>query len=328
MKILIITQVNGDTKGMYKIEKNMLRQIKKAGAGLKIDSITEKEKNLDAKIQETDILISNDLSLLTSENSTNLKWVHLTSAGANKVPDFIKNSQIIITNSSGVHPIPISEHVFGLMLMLARGIHKAHRAQIEEGKWTRSYEFYRPIELSGKQLLIVGMGRIGEKIAQIAKVFGMNVTGVVRDLKKKRKNRIELFALKDLNQAIKDADFIVSCLPGTEYTKGLFSKSLFKKFKPESYFINIGRGTTVVENDLIDALEKRWIRGAGLDVFEVEPLAQSSKLWKLKNVIITPHYSGWTPSYNARVIDIFCQNLKPYLRGAKLPNLVNKELGY
>jgi phosphoglycerate dehydrogenase-like enzyme len=134
--------------------------------------------------------------------------------------------------------------------------------------------------------------------------------------------------MDELPNLLKEADFVVNALPGTVHTKGIFDLKLFKKFKETSYFINIGRGTSVVEKDLVEALEERIIAGAGLDVFEVEPLPEISPLWKLENVIITPHYSGWTPKYTERVINIFCENLKSYLKGGKMPNLVNKELGY
>ncbi len=328
MKVLIITSVTGDTKGMYKIDKSDLKQIKETGAGLKIESITDLDKNISTKISEAEILVSSDLSLLNSDNTKNLKWVHITSAGTNKVPDFLRKSKIIITNSSGVHPIPIAEHVFGFIIMLSRNIHKSLRQQITFKKWSRSYEYFHPEELSGKSILIVGMGRIGEKIAEIAKVFGMEVTAVVRNLTKKRKTSLKLFILKDLDKAVRTADFAINCLPETDETKDIFDKKIFSKFKQTAYFINIGRGTTVVEKDLENALEKNTIAGAGLDVFAKEPLSSDSKLWNLENVIITPHYSGWTPNYTKRVLDIFCINLKAYLRGSKMPNLINKELGY
>lgn len=328
MKILIIVNVTGETKGMYYVTKDHLKQIKDTGAGLKIESVTNLQKNLDQKILDANILISNDLSLLTPVNTRNLKWVHITSAGANKIPDFLLKSKIFITNSSGVHPIPISEHVFALMLMLSRNIHKAYRYQVKDKQWIRDFNDLYPEELFGKKILIVGMGRIGERIAEISKVFGMISTGIVRNLGKKRQTKIPLFAIKDLEKAVKDSDFIINCLPGTEATKGIFNKKVFSKFKETACFINIGRGTSVVEEDLIKALEKNKFAGAGLDVFEKEPLSPASKLWNLENVIITPHYSGWTPKYTDRVIDIFCINLKAYLRGAKMPNLVNKEFGY
>lgn len=328
MKILVITAADGDTSGMYQVTPEMLQKIQSLSKKLEITSVLNNDKNLPDLIKSTEVLISNDLTMLTPENSQNLKWVHLTSAGTNKLPDFIKNSATLITNSSGVHPIPISEHVFGLMLMLSRKIHQAHRFQIQKKKWIRNYGIYQPGELFGKTIIIIGMGRIGERIAKIADAFCMNVYAIVRDLNKKRSGHYKIFEMSDLPSLLKEADFVINCLPGTEHTKGIFNSKLFKKMKTTGYFINIGRGSSVVESDLVKALENKTIAGAGLDVFETEPLAESSPLWKLENVIITPHYSGWTPKYTDRVIDIFTDNLKSFLKKEPMPNLINKELGY
>ncbi len=313
---------------MYRITEELLGNIRKVGKKIEIQTALETDQDVNEKLIWAEVLISSEFGMLSAENAKNLQWVHLTSAGTNKVPDFIKNSDTIITTSSGVHPIPISEHVFGFILMLSRNIHKAHRVQITKKKWVRDYDYYQPQELFGKTLIIVGMGRIGERIAKIAQCFGMEVYGIVRDVNKKRNGYIKLFLMEDLKGLLKEADFVVNCLPGTEHTKGIFNLALFKKFKPQSYFINIGRGTSVVEKDLITALEKGNIGGAGLDVFEMEPLPETSPLWKMENVIITPHYSGWTPKYTERVIDIFIENLKAFLKKEQMPNLVDKNLGY
>ena len=328
MKITLITSKTGETKGLYTITEEMLDRIKSTGKKIEIRTAAETDADVSEKLAWAEVLITSEFSTLNAENSKNLKWIHLTSAGTNKVPDFMKSSEIMITNSSGVHPIPISEHVFGLMLMLVRKIHIAHRIQIEQKKWVRSYEFYSPEELFGKTIIIVGMGRIGERIAKIAECFGMNVYGIVRNTSKKRNGHSKLFEMSDLPSLLKEGDFIVNCLPGTEHTKGIFDLKLFKRFKPSGYFINIGRGTSVVEKDMIKALETGLVKGAGLDVFEQEPLPETSPLWNLENVIITPHYSGWNPNYTTRVIDIFIENLKAHLKKEPLPNLVNKELGY
>lgn len=328
MKILIITTKTGETEGLYKINDKLLDKVKSAGKGIEVDACTETDGLVSEKLAKADVLITSEFGMLNERNVKNLKWVHLTSAGTNKLPDFIKNSQILITNSSGVHPIPISEHVFALMLMLVRKINLAFRKQVQKKEWVRNYEYYRPDELFGKTAIIVGMGRIGERIAKLADCFGMEVYGIVRDLNKKRSGHIKLFEMEDLNGLLKEADFVINCLPGTEHTMGIFDLKLFKRFKPSSYFINIGRGTTVVEKDLIRALEDKIIAGAGLDVFEVEPLPKSSPLWNLENVIITPHYSGWNPNYTERVIDIFIRNLEVYLKKETMPNLIDKNLGY
>lgn len=328
VKILVITNKTGDTKGLYKITEELLGRIRQAGKNLEIKTGAETDPDIGEKLTWAESLITSEFAMLDAGNSKNLKWVHLTSAGTNKLPDFLHSSDILITNSSGVHPIPISEHVFAFMLMLSRNIHRAMRVQIKEKKWKRSYDFYQPQELFGKTLIIVGMGRIGERIAKIADSFGMQVYGIIRDTGKKRNGHIKIFGMEDLQSLLKEADFVVNALPGTSYTKGIFDLKLFKRFKSSAYFINIGRGTSVVEEDLIQALESGIIAGAGLDVFEIEPLPENSPLWKLENVIITPHYSGWTPKYTERVIDIFIENLKAYLKKEEMPNLVNKELGY
>lgn len=328
MNILIVTAQSGNRKGLYVVTSGMEEKIKSLDSGIKIEQADNDDPKLDSKLKSADILIASDPDFLTQKKCENLKWIHTTSAGVNKFPEFISNSKILITNSSGVHPIPIAEHVFGLMLMLVRKINLAHRAQIEKKEWFKSYEYYFPGELFGKKLLIVGMGKIGERIGEIGQAFGMEVFGIVRDLKKKRATKIKLFALENLEKLVGQSDFVVSVLPGTPATRGIFDLTLFKKFKKGSYFFNVGRGTTVVENDLVKSLKTGVIAGAGLDVFEVEPLPKNSEFWKLENVILTPHYSGWSPRYTERMIDIFIENLKAYLKGKPMPSLVDKKLGY
>lgn len=328
MKLLVITTKTGESKGLYRITDELLDKIRKVDPGMIIETSGEKEGGVEEKLKRAEILITSEFGMLNEKNAKNLKWIHLTSAGTNKLPDFVKNSGVLITNSSGVHPIPIAEHVFALMLMLVRKINLAMRVQVKQKKWFRSYEYYSPGELYGKKLLIVGMGRIGERIAEIAKAFGMKSSGIVRDLNKKRSTDVELFELKDLGKLVSEFDVVVNCLPGIPSTKGIFNLSLFKKFKRTGYFINIGRGTTAVEADLIKALKEKIIAAAGLDVFEVEPLPESSGLWGLENVVITPHYSGWNPNYTERVIDIFNENLRAYIEKRKLPNIIDKKLGY
>ena len=328
MNILIINPENTDKKVLYRVTPDLQDKIISVNKKITVQIATVSDSDIISKLDLADVLISPDLKLLTEENSTKLKWLHLTSAGANKLPDFILKSDILITNSSGVHPIPISEHVFGLMLMLTRNLHKSHSNQIKQKKWVRNYEEYQPLELFGKTIIIVGMGRIGERIAKIADCFGMNMYGVVRNPNKRRNGHAKLFEMSDLPSLLKEGDFVVNCLPGTDHTKEIFNSKLFKHFKPSAFFINIGRGTSVVEKDLIKSLESGTIAGAGLDVFEIEPLPETSPLWNLENVIITPHYSGWTPKYTERVIDIFIENLNAYLKKTEMPNLVNQELGY
>jgi D-2-hydroxyacid dehydrogenase (NADP+) len=257
----------------------------------------------------------------------NLKWIHLMSAGANGLPENILNSDIIVTNSSGVHPIPIAEHVFTFILMFSRKIDKTFRTQIKEETWKRDRAGGQD-ELFGKTMTIVGMGQIGSRVAELGKAFGMKTLGIVRNPNRKEDGVDKIGGIGDIREFLKVSDFVVDCLPATPETKGLFDLKMFKKFKKGSFFVNIGRGDTVVEKDLIAALKTGLIAGAGLDVFEVEPLPDSSPLWKMDNVIITPHSSGWSPKYIDRMIEIFCKNLEAYLKKKPMPNLVDKKPGY
>lgn len=325
MKIVVVTQNRTNDDRVLKSEH--LAKIKKIDSDAQIQEISLESKNYQKQILTADIVIGDASSIQTKSSAPLTKWFHITSAGVNGVSKAILDSDIVITNSSGVHPIPISEHVFGLMLMLARGLHKAVKVQLDQKKWVRDVSLYQPGELAGKNLLVVGMGRIGERVAILGQAFEMHVTGIVRD-PGSHKTKIDLKSVKDLSDELKNADYVVNCLPSTLETVGLFDKNLLSKFKKGSFFINIGRGDTVDEKELIKCLKSGLIAGAGLDVFEKEPLPDSSPLWEMENVIVTPHYSGLNPHYFDRVIDIFCTNLNAFLKNKKMPNLVDKKLGY
>lgn len=327
-QILVLTKENTDAGKLYKLEDYLLERIIENAPDFKVVKSDINDSDVQEKILESEIIIDSQTSLLTPENTKNLKWLHLTSAGANSMPKFLFDSDVLVTSSSGVHPTPITEHVLAFMLMFARGINKSFRTQIEKKTWVKKYDLFNVFELSGKKVLIVGLGKIGQNLGKACQALGMEVSGLVRDVSKSRETEIPVFSIDQLKEIVGEFDFVINCLPGTVHTERLFDASVFEKFKEGSYFINIGRGTTVVESDLVDSLGGGKLAGAGLDVFEVEPLPDSSPLWDMESVIITPHYSGWTPKYFERVIDIFIENLKAYLKNEKLPSLVDKKLGY
>ncbi len=325
MQIVILEQSGNEVP--KPLSNKHLTKIKQIDPKCQIKVVAQGSEEAKNALLQSEIVIgqAGDIKKLT--DVPQLKWFHITSAGANALSPEILNSDIFITNSSGVHPIPISEHVLGLMLMLARGLQKAVRVQIEQKTWVRDVNLYQPGELAGKNLLVVGMGRIGERVAFLGQAFEMNVVGIVRN-PANHQSKITLKPTKELINELKSADYVVNCLPSTVETIGLFDKKLLSKFKKGSFFINIGRGDTVVEKELITTIKSGHIKGAGLDVFEKEPLPDSSPLWKMDNVIITPHYSGANPYYFDRVIKIFCDNLQTFIDKKTLPNLVDKKLGY
>jgi len=255
-----------------------------------------------------------------------LKWIQTWSAGVDSVPlESLESKNIIVTSANGVHAYPISESIFAFMLGLTRKIHTYVKNQ-QEKKWHHSGI---KLEMHEKTIGIIGVGAIGKETAKIAKAFGMRVLGV-RHSGKQQEYVDEMYTTDQLDMVLPNCDYVVVTLPLTKDTKNLFDSKKFDLMKPSAFFINIGRGEIVVEDDLITALQNGIIAGAGLDVFEQEPLSADSPLWEMENVIITPHIAGSTEHYNQRVIEnILIPNLKNYISGT-LPsvNYVDFSKGY
>ncbi len=326
MKILIIRSSH-TLHNMMQLTPQHLKKIKKVVPKANIVVADSTQKDI-VRQSNTDIIISSGFQREWLDSFKNLQWVQVTSAGVNALPKELFDSNVLLTNASGVHPIPIAEQVFGYILMFSRQLHTFHHTQIEKAEWMTNAPSLPVSELYKKTVGIIGSGRIGERVAHLAKAFEMKVLAVVRDHRKKVENVDVLYTLTQLDTVLKTSDYVVNCLPSTSETKYLFTAKKFKIMKSSAYFVNIGRGDAVVENDMIDALKSGIIAGAGLDVFETEPLPSSNPLWKLPNVIITPHTAGLTPYYFDRVIDIFCKNLEAFLQKKKMPTLVDKKRGY
>ncbi len=259
------------------------------------------------------------------KEGASLKWFHTWAAGVNNLPlEEFKRRGIILTNSSGVHANPISETILAMMLAFARGLNKYIKAQTEK-KWIHTSPLS---EIHGTTVGILGVGAIGEETARLAKAFNMKVLGMRRSGEPSPYVDV-MYDQSGINELLRLSDFVVNALPLTDQTRHLIGKEQFSVMKPTAYFINIGRGQTVDTGALIEALKKNRIAGAGLDVFEEEPLPPESPLWDMDNVIITPHSSGTTVYYDQRVMDILIPNLKSYVNGG-LPeiNMVDFERQY
>ncbi len=288
-------------------------------------SVCSDKSKLAEAARDSDVLITSwrlPSGVIKSANS--LKWIHSIGAGVDGIltPEVLESSAIV-TSSSGIHREPISEHVFAFMLSFVRGFHIfAHQQARKEWK--------RPElqELAGKTLGIVGLGEIGSEIAVKAKSFGMKVIAVKRTPSEKPRAVDELWLQDRLKDLLSQSDFVVLSLPLTHETRSYFGVTEFQNMKKSAYFINISRGKIVQEAKLIQALQEGWIAGAGLDVFEEEPLPMNSPLWEMPNVIITPHVAGTNPQYMERAMAIFEENLQRFLKGEPLENLVDKKLGY
>lgn len=256
-----------------------------------------------------------------------LKWYQQWGAGADWLLEHPELAQkdFVLTNVSGIHEIPIGEQIMAYLLAFARGFPRAMRAQAVS---TWSQKESKTFELAEKTMLLLGTGAIGAYTAKLAEVFGIKVVGMRRNPEKSVEHIGEMVALDDLHTALPDADFIVLTLPLTKDTRHLIGEAELKRMKKSAILVNIGRGGLVDEPALVRALQEGTVAGAGLDVFETEPLPEDSPLWGLENVIITPHMAGDTPHYDERALEIFLDNLRRYTQGEPLTHVVDKQAGY
>jgi len=260
--------------------------------------------------------------------ATNLRWFQQLGAGADwllRHPEAARAS-FVLTNASGVHPINITEHILAFLLSFARRFKPALRAQSCH-EWLRS-KGDEVFELAGKTLLLIGVGSIGQRTAAVTSAMGMRVIGVRRSASVAVPGVEAMLGPDQLLEALPQADFVVLTAPLTPETRGMIGERELRAMKPSAYVINVGRGGTIQQMALVRALEEGWIAGAGLDVFETEPLPEDSPLWDMDNVLITAHYAGATPHYLERAVEIFLTNLKRYVAGEPLLNVVDKAAGY
>jgi phosphoglycerate dehydrogenase-like enzyme len=279
-----------------------------------------------AKIAKAEVLITWWSNFLPEFlNSPALRWIHALSAGVDGfLHPPVLEGRVLLTNSSGIHGIPMAEYTFGVMLSFSRGLYKFCLAQ-KESRWDRNVSLS---ELRGKTLGVVGLGSIGQEIARLGTAFGMRVLGVKRNPGSPPEGVNRVVTLEGLELVLKESDFMVLTVPLTPETHGMIGAKQLAVMKPSAILINVARGEIVDESALATALKEHKIAGAGLDVFEEEPLPQSSPLWQLENCIITPHCSAMSPNYMARATDLFCRNLDAYIKGEKLPTQVDPRRGY
>jgi phosphoglycerate dehydrogenase-like enzyme len=220
---------------------------------------------------------------------------------------------------------PASVRDVGALLQCAKGANRTSRAQVRH-EWTR----FAPTELRGKTVGIIGLGHIGEEAARLAKAFGCRVIATRRSATSVMSTDYadEVRPAGDLLRVLGESDYVVLSMPLTPETRGMIGERELRAMKQTAVLVNIARGPVTVEADLIRALREGWIAGAALDVFDQEPLPAESPFWDMENVIVTPHISGGTEIYNARATRIFAENLRRWLDGKPLANVVDPKRGY
>jgi phosphoglycerate dehydrogenase-like enzyme len=261
--------------------------------------------------------------------SKKLRWVHSLSAGVEglvHIPE-LRDSDIILTNAKIVQAPEIGDHTFALLLLLTRNLKHYERA-MDEGWIGRATPRLPIIELRGKTMLIIGLGGIGRQVAQRAAAFDMRVLAVdPKDIPYTRD--VEYVGKPDqLNELLPQADVVVSSVPHTTESEGMLGKEQFDLMKDGVYLINVSRGRIVQTDALVAALESGKVRGAGLDVTNPEPLPKEHPLWKMDNVIITPHMATISDRAPERRLNLVRENIERFVTGRPLRNMINKQAQY
>ena len=315
-------------------------------------------KDVEEHIRDAEIFFGWSLRGEQVRAAKKLRWIHSTAAAVHQLmsPE-LRESGIIVTNARSVHGPVVAEHAIALMFALAKRVPDALRYQQQHvwGQEQISYGHPHPSELAGSTLGLIGYGAIGAEIVRRAVGLEMRVL-VVRQHPEKENNALpsraraadaatslttsfapgvegllsdaEIFGVDRLDDVIPQSDFLVLAAPVTEKTGHFVNAERLARMKPTAYIINIARGALIDEAALIDALRNRRIGGAGLDVFDHEPLPADSPLWDLDNVLITPHTAATSDHMWERHYALIKENLRRYLAGEPLLGLVNKRVGY
>jgi len=287
-----------------------------------------------------------DSAVPAPEQAPALRWIQTHFAGVDQLVDqpIASSDSVVITSASGIHATTMAEYTFMMMLSLGHRLLTALRLQsVSEWAPDTKRDWLVPQELRGSTLGIVGYGSIGREIARLACAFGMDVLAIKRNVLDPVDGSgyalpgtgdpdgayfTRLYPPEALHTMVRDCDFVVVATPLTDATRLMFDAQAFAAMKPTAFLINIGRGGVVDEDALRAALQEGTIAGAAMDVFAAEPLPEDSPLWKLPNLIITPHISGTAANYNEKAAALFVENLTRYVARRDLLNVVDAARGY
>jgi phosphoglycerate dehydrogenase-like enzyme len=297
--------------------------------GRPIERTEEQESRWRRHLETADIFFDFDITHHEDlpDLAPNLVWLQATSSG---IGQFVKRMgydkslpNTIFTTARGVHAQPLAEYCLLSMLTFTKRFAHVQREQRQ-----KHWERYAATDLDGRILGIVGVGAVGREVARVARALRMVVLGVDQntdELDPASRHLDELHPVSRLQEVLRRSEFLVTSLPHTPETERIIGKAEFALLPKGAVFINIGRGATVDESALIDALSSGHLGGACLDVFEKEPLPEESPLWEMPNVLVTPHSASTSDHENRRITDLFCQNLRRFLSGEPLINRLDTE---
>ncbi len=277
-------------------------------------------KNIEEKIKDAEIFITIKLTEKMIYAAPRLKWVQSIRAGIDDLPlEKMKDMGIILTSGKGIHRVHMAEYAIAAMIMMARNFPAIIRNK-QQKKWDRSPA---QDQIEGTTVGILGLGAIGREIAKKANLMGMKVIGT-----KQTAEKIEyvdrIYASLEMEEIFRQSEYVINLLPHTPETEKIVDSKCFDLMKKTCCFINMGRGKTVNEDDLVKALRTGRLRAFFSDVFYTEPLPEDSPLWEMENVFITPHICGESVRYLEKALEIIRHNLKVYLDGkGEMVNLID-----
>jgi phosphoglycerate dehydrogenase-like enzyme len=307
-----------------------VRKIENAVPGRVEVTVGKRGEDYHPHLRETDVVFG-ILRAKDLDYAPRLKWMQWPGAGMESMDPGLKNTPLVVTNMARIFAPGISETAMGLLLCLTRGITTYYMPQFYKHQMNpvgtpRSADH---IELAGKTMGIVGMGGIGSAIARRA-AYGFDMKVMATDAKPMAKPEYvsELHDPSWFETMVPQVDVLVSAAPQTPQTERMFNEKVFRAMKPTAYFLGMSRGRLFDDMALVKALKQKWIAGAGLDVFPTEPPPADHPIFELPNVVMTAHTSGWSPDRQARLVDLFAENVRRYANGLPLMNVVDKTAGY
>ncbi len=258
------------------------------------------------------------------DRADRLRWVHVAAAGVDTLLfDGLRDSEVVVTNARGTFDRPIAEYVLGAVLAHAKLLHESHDLQLR-----REWRHRESRQVRGARVMVVGTGGIGRETARLLRAVGMEVTGAGSRARDGDPDFGQVVDSAELVEHVGDVDYLVNAAPLTPATRGLVDARVLAALPRRAHLVNVGRGPTVAEDDLLAALRGGGLDGATLDVFATEPLPEDSPLWDAPGVVVSPHMSGDVVGWRDTLARQFVDNARRWLAGEPLENVVDKDLGY
>jgi phosphoglycerate dehydrogenase-like enzyme len=316
--------------GIWNLPRDLALKLATDVAHVKLLTPATREE-ADVLLPEADVVLGFAVRPANFDRAQRLRWIHSTAASVTGVlfPELVA-SDVVVTNAKGLHADAMAEHALAMMLAFTRKLHRARDAQ-RAHEWAQAamWESSPAIgSLAGATLGLVGLGAIGSGVAVRAKAMGMRVLAVRRRPAADPAPADEQWPVSRLREMLPRVDWLVIAAPHTPETERLIGREELALMKPGARLMNLGRGALVDEAALIEALRSGRLAGAALDVFEREPLPETSPLWDMPEVILTPHTSGLAPRLWERAMEQFVANLRRFIAGEPLENVVDKRAGY